>query len=49
VLDRVLRAGVDFLIERVDVRESALGVRIRAEGLASFVGELRQQDGRKVA
>jgi hypothetical protein len=27
---------------RVDVQEDALEVRIRAEGLASLIGELRQ-------
>ena len=31
---------VQLLVERVDVREDALEVRIRAEGLASLVGEL---------
>jgi site-specific DNA recombinase len=30
-----------LLVERVDVQEDALEVRIRAEGLASLVGELR--------
>jgi site-specific DNA recombinase len=35
---------VKLLVERVDVREDALEVRIRAEGLASLVGELRQSD-----
>ena len=34
---------VQLLVERVDVQEDALEVRIRAEGLASLVGELRQQ------
>jgi hypothetical protein len=34
---------VPLLVERVDVQEDALEVRIRAEGLASLVGELRQQ------
>jgi hypothetical protein len=33
---------VQLLVERVNVREDALEVRIRAEGLASLVGELRQ-------
>jgi hypothetical protein len=32
------------LVERVDVHENALEVRMRAEGLASLVGELRQGD-----
>jgi predicted regulator of Ras-like GTPase activity (Roadblock/LC7/MglB family) len=32
----------------VDVKEDALEVRIRAEGLASLVGELRQQ-GERIA
>jgi site-specific DNA recombinase len=40
---------VQLLVERVDVQEHALEVRIRAEGLASLVGELRQQDERKAA
>jgi hypothetical protein len=33
----------------VDVQENALEVRIRAEGLASLVGELRQDGERKAA
>jgi hypothetical protein len=40
---------VQLLVERVDVREGALEVRIRAEGLASLVGELRQQGERMAA
>jgi site-specific DNA recombinase len=40
---------VQLLVERVDVQEDALEVRIRAEGLASLVGELRQQVERKAA
>jgi hypothetical protein len=40
---------VQLLVERVDVQEDALEVRIRAEGLASLVGELRQQGERKAA
>jgi DNA invertase Pin-like site-specific DNA recombinase len=40
---------VHLLVERVDVREDALEVRIRAEGLASLVGELRQQGERMAA
>jgi site-specific DNA recombinase len=39
---------VQLLVERVDVQEDALEVRIRAEGLASLVGELRQ-DARAAA
>jgi DNA invertase Pin-like site-specific DNA recombinase len=39
---------VQLLVERVDVHEDALEVRIRAQGLTSLVGELRQ-DGRKAA
>jgi site-specific DNA recombinase len=39
---------VQLLVERVDVREDAIEVRIRAQGLASLVGELRQ-DERKAA
>jgi hypothetical protein len=37
---------LELLVERVDVREDALEVRIRAEGLASLLGELRQGDER---
>jgi hypothetical protein len=37
------------LVERVDVQENALEVRIRAEGLASLIAELRQGDERKAA
>ena len=37
---------VQLLVERVDVREDALEVRIRTEGLASLVGELRQDERR---
>jgi site-specific DNA recombinase len=33
---------VHLLVERVDIQPDALEVRIRAEGLASLVGELRQ-------
>jgi hypothetical protein len=40
---------VQLLVERVDVKEEALEVRIRAQGLASLIGELRQQDERKAA
>jgi DNA invertase Pin-like site-specific DNA recombinase len=40
---------VQLLVERVEVQEDALEVRIRAEGLVSLVGELRQQDQRKAA
>jgi hypothetical protein len=40
---------VQLLVERVDVQEDVLEVRIRAEGLASLVAELRQQDERKAA
>ena len=40
---------VQLLVERVDVEEDALEVRIRAEGLASLVGELRGQGERKAA
>jgi hypothetical protein len=34
---------IQLLVERVDVREEALELRIRVEGLASLVGELRQR------
>jgi site-specific DNA recombinase len=40
---------VQLLVERVDVQEEALEVRIRAEGLVSLVGELRQQGERMAA
>jgi hypothetical protein len=40
---------VQLLVERVEVKEDALEVRIRAEGLASLVGELRQQGERMAA
>jgi hypothetical protein len=39
---------VQLLVERVGVQEDALEVRIRAEGLASLVVELRQ-DGERTA
>ena len=38
-----------LLVERVDVQEDALDVRMRAEGLASLIGELRQQGERMAA
>ena len=38
-----------LLVERVDVQADGLEVRLRAEGLASLVAELRQQDERKAA
>jgi hypothetical protein len=37
---------VQLLVERVEVEENALQVRIRAEGLASLIGELRQDERR---
>ena len=40
---------VQLLVERVDVQQDALEVRIRAEGLASLVAELRQCDERRAA
>jgi hypothetical protein len=40
---------VQLLVERVDVQEDALEVRVRAAGLASLIAELRQQDERKAA
>jgi len=39
---------VQLLVERVDVQQDSLEVRIRADGLASLVGELRQQ-GERIA
>ena len=35
---------VQLLVERVDVQEDTLEVRIRTEGLVSLVGELRQDE-----
>jgi hypothetical protein len=40
---------VQLLVQRVDLQEDALEVRIRAEGLASLVGELRQLGERRAA
>jgi hypothetical protein len=40
---------VQLLVERVEVHEDAIEVRIRAEGLASLVAELRQQGERMAA
>jgi hypothetical protein len=40
---------VQLLVERVEVKEGALEVRVRAEGLASLVAELRQQGQRRAA
>jgi hypothetical protein len=40
---------VQLLVERVDVQENALEVRVRAAGLASLVSELRQQGERMAA
>ena len=40
---------VQLLVERVEVQEDALDVRVRAEGLASFVCELRQHGERRAA
>jgi site-specific DNA recombinase len=40
---------VQLLVERVDVQEDALEVRIRASGLPSLVGELRRQGERMAA
>ena len=40
---------VQLLVERIDVQEDALEVRIRAEGLASLVAELRQHNERRAA
>jgi site-specific DNA recombinase len=37
---------VQLLVERVDVQEDALEVRIRAQGLASLVGEAQHSDVR---
>jgi hypothetical protein len=35
---------IQLLVERVDLQDDALEVRIRAEGLTSLVGELRQDE-----
>jgi site-specific DNA recombinase len=40
---------VQLLVERIDVREDALEVQMRAEGLASLVAELRQHEERRAA
>jgi hypothetical protein len=40
---------VQLLVEQVDVQEEALEVRIRADGLATLVGELRQSGERQAA
>ena len=40
---------VQLLVQRVDVRKDALEMRIRTEGLASIIGELRQEGERKAA
>jgi hypothetical protein len=40
---------VQLLVERVDVQEDALEVRIRAEGLASLAAGLRQCDEKRAA
>jgi hypothetical protein len=40
---------VQLLVERVELQEGGLEVRIRAEALASLVGELRQHGGRMAA
>ena len=37
---------VQLLVERVEVQGDALEVRVRAEGLVSLVGELRQDERR---
>ena len=39
---------VQLLVERVDVQEDVLEVRVRSQGLASMVGELRQ-DAKRIA
>jgi hypothetical protein len=38
---------VQLLVERLQVQENALELRIRAEGLASLIGELQQQGERR--
>ena len=40
---------VQLLVERIVVHEDAVEVRIRAEGVVSLAGELRQQDERRAA
>jgi hypothetical protein len=40
---------VQLLVERVHVNEDAIEVRIRAEGIASLIGDLQEQDDRKAA
>jgi site-specific DNA recombinase len=40
---------VQLLVERVEVQENALEVRVRAEGLVSLVAEVGQEANRKAA
>jgi site-specific DNA recombinase len=40
---------VQLLVERVDVQENALEVRVRIEGVVSLVGELHQPAERRAA
>jgi site-specific DNA recombinase len=40
---------VQLLVERVDLQEDAIEVRIRAEGPSSLIAELRPQDERRAA
>jgi hypothetical protein len=44
-----MRRVDQLLVERVNVQEEALDVRIRAEGLPSLVAELRQFDESRAA
>jgi site-specific DNA recombinase len=44
VWDDLYPAMLRLLVERVDVQKDPLEVRVRAEGLASLVGELRHGD-----
>ena len=48
-LSRQSGAVIQLLVERVDVQEDTLEVRSSAEGLASLIGELRQQATRIAA
>ena len=40
---------VQLLVERVDVQEDSLEVRIRAEGLSTLVADLRPHDEKRAA
>jgi hypothetical protein len=45
----VASKGAAIHLERVDVQEDALEVRVRTAGLAGLIAAIRQQDQRKAA